>query len=151
MKEAENARNKNEMKKILLLVFLVSLLVSCSLDDSSSPDFTYKLAAVVSVEIPDTLIFQQVYDFDIEYKQPSTCNVFYGYDYRVKGNERFIGVKNTVYLDDNCEDLAEDNTAHHDLSFLVERGDHYIFKFWQGIDDEGEPVYLTKEVPVKLN
>lgn len=139
------------MKKILLLTLLVLLLVSCSLDDDSGPDFTYQLAPVVSVEIPDTLIFQEVYDFDLEYKQPSTCNVFFGYDYEIKGNERFIAVKNTVYLDDNCEDSVENNTAHHDLNFLVERGDYYIFNFWQGVDEEGEPVYLTKEVPVKMN
>lgn len=139
------------MRKLLLLVLTVLLLVSCSLDDDSSPDFTYQLAPVVSVEIPDTLVFQQVYDFDIEYEQPSSCHVFYGYDYRGKGNERFIGVKNTVYLNDNCEDLPEGNTAHHDLSFLVEHKEPYVFNFWQGVDDEGEPVYLTKEVQVKLN
>lgn len=139
------------MKKILLLTMLVLLLVSCSLDDDTSPDFSYQLAPVVSVEIPDTLDFQQTYNFDVEYKQPSTCHVFYGYDYRSEGNQRFIGVKNTVYLEEGCEGLSENNTAHHDLNFVVERKDYYIFNFWQGVDDEGEPVYLTKEIPVKMN
>jgi hypothetical protein len=47
----------------------------------------------------------------------------------------------------NCVDLQ----SIEEKTFTVKATqlENYIFKFWQGVDDSGEDIYLTVEVPVE--
>jgi hypothetical protein len=52
-----------------------------------------------------------------------------------------------VYENDNCETL-DNVTEDATFNFIVTSNGSYIFKFWQGEDENGEDQYLTIEVPV---
>jgi hypothetical protein len=137
------------MKKLVPLLALVLIFIGCSLDDEPATTFTYDLVPVDSVAIPDTLVFKELYTFEITYQRPTSCHAFAGFDYQRDGNERIIGVICAVYDNQDCEELV-DETAVAELDFKVERNDYYVFKFWQGEDEEGEPIFLTDTIPVAL-
>jgi hypothetical protein len=138
------------MKKIILFALVAMFVASCSIDDEQDITFNNVLVPVESVNIPDTLVFEETYSFEITYERASTCHSFAGFSYHKNGRERTIGVVNTVYYNvNNCENL-EDETQTENLAFEVVLEDFYIFKFWQGTDENGNDTFLTKEVPVKI-
>ncbi|SHI83304.1 hypothetical protein SAMN04488096_10525 [Mesonia phycicola] len=140
------------MKKYLLYILITIIAVSCNLDDNDTEYLSYELVPVNNVNIPDTLDYGEQYDFEISYIKPSTCHTFSGFDYNQEGNTRVIAVVNSVYFDENTDcTTLEEEIESETLPFEVLREDNYIFKFWQGIDDVGEYIYLIKEIPVRVN
>lgn len=140
------------MKKITVFIMItlgLSFFSACSIDDGANQyNFTYKLSPVTEVDIPDTLIYNAKYHFDITFEKPSDCYSFSGFDYTKEGNVRIIGVVNSVLQDSSCKVLDTTMMETRNLDFYVERHDYYKFKFWQGNDSIGEPEYLTKKVVV---
>lgn len=136
------------MKKLFLFIIIAAIFTSCSIDDENTT-FTKELVPAVSVELPDTLLFRQNHTFTITYKRPTSCHVFNGFSLETKNDTLFIGVVNAVYPENNCETLSDEEVTK-ELNFFVERNDFYIFKFWQGLDEAGNPFFLTKEVPVRM-
>ena len=49
--------------------------------------------------------------------------------------------------DNNCNDLS-DELVEATFNFIVTSNGSYIFKFWQGVDENDEDQYLIIEVPV---
>ena len=99
------------------------------------------------IQNPDT--YGEIHDFEVTYKQISTCHLFETYQSLKDTNERKIFVLNRVFNDNNCEEL-EDELISKQLHFEVTRQDYYIFKFWQGTDSNNEDIFLTKKIPVKV-
>lgn len=136
------------MKNLVLLV-AVLIFTGCSVDNDTRTTFTYELVPTVAVQIPDTLVYQNTYNFEITFERPTQCHFFEGFNYEKDGNTRLIGVINGIFDNPECEPL-DTVTAVANLNFIAERNDFYIFKFWQGENENGEPIFLTKEVPVKV-
>lgn len=136
------------MKKLLLVTIITAIFASCSIDDENTT-FTKELVPIVAVELPDTLVFRQNHTFTITYERPTSCHVFNGFSHETKSDTLFIGAVNALYPENNCEELSDEEVTK-ELDFFVERTDFYIFKFWQGLDEDGNPFFLTKEVPVKM-
>lgn len=135
------------MKKLAVILISIICFSSCDLDDTENVVITYETVPIESVSIPDTLVYGESYDFDINYRHLTTCHSFEGFDYQKDGHERTISVINRVYNDSNtCEELEEVITEK--LNFNVQSNDFYIFNFWTGTNSDGTPVYITKEVPV---
>lgn len=137
------------MKKLLLL-FSVLLLSACSLnDDEASTDMLYEYAPVVSVELPESLVFGQSYTFKITYTFPSPCHKLFGFEYVPQHEVHFLGIV-TSYEPNNplCTD-NEGRTEVFEWEFTADTKEKHIFKFWQGVDQDGDPIYLTKEVEVQ--
>ncbi len=137
------------MKNFLVLLVIVGGFFSCSLDDDVNPTFSYAAVPIESVIVPDTLNYGEIHDFEVTYKQISTCHLFETYQSLKDTNERKIFVLNRVFNDNNCEEL-EDELISKQLHFEVTRQDYYIFKFWQGTDSNNEDIFLTKKIPVKV-
>lgn len=146
--DGANHGNIRIMKKVLWLLGIVLVFASCSLDDESTT-FTQELVPIVSVETPDTLVLFQKHTFSITYERPTSCHVFDGYSYEKKQDTLYIGVVNDVYVQNNCEPLTNEEVTT-DLNFVPERSGFYVFRFWQGLDEVGDPIYLTKEIPVTM-
>jgi len=134
------------MKKIALLAFIfLSAFTSCSLDD----DNTYVGTIVIpieSVEIPEEFVYGETYEIKITYNRPSTCYQFYNFLYDINGNERTVAVINSVYSNSSC--IEEEESITVSLNFIVTGTETYLFKFYQGHDEEGEDQYFLVEVPV---
>lgn len=138
------------MKNFTLFILLLVTLASCSSDDIDDIDFTYELMPISAATIPDTLTFEQDALISLSYLRPSTCHAFAGFNVIENEQEITLSILNTVVQNaSNCENL-DNVTASENFEFVVEREDYYVFKIFEGLDEEGNEVYLTKEVMVQL-
>ncbi|MBQ4822088.1 hypothetical protein J8M14_18580 [Aquimarina sp. MMG016] len=134
--------------KIILALLITICFSGCSLDDDSDINFTYQLVPVESVDIPDQFTRGETVKITTSYFRPSTCHSFSGYEYDRLGNERTVAVVNVVVETGSCEDLGQTELVEASLNFFVGSEDSYVFRFWQGRNDQGENQFLTIEVPV---
>ena len=132
----------------MLLALLISL-VSCSVDDGDKLDFT--VASVVEVNMPDTLRLGETYAFNITYEKPSNCHFFANFDYKAKVNTREVAVITGFNASNEIACLGSTVIEDVTLNFVVERDDFYIFKYFQSVDENNTPQFLTIEVPVAVN
>ncbi|WP_179349983.1 hypothetical protein [Winogradskyella pacifica] len=129
---------------ILTLIF-TSIFTSCSLDDDTNFIGT-EIIPIESVEIPEYFVFGERYEILITYNRPSTCYQFYNFYYDINENERVVAIINSVYSDNSC--VEEEESVTVTLNFETRSNETYLFKFYQGVDEEGEDIYYLVEVPV---
>ncbi|WP_248724648.1 hypothetical protein [Seonamhaeicola sp. ML3] len=134
------------MKRIFLFCLTLILFASCNIDDDGS-NFSYEILPVESVDIPDEFTLGEVYPITISYFRPSTCYAFNDFYYLKDLNERTVAPINVVFNRNDCE-ILENELVEETLNFMVTNTGSYIFKFWQGEDNDGESQFLTIEVPV---
>ncbi|WP_194768249.1 hypothetical protein [Tamlana sp. I1] len=133
------------MKRLIAICLTLALFSSCSTDEGSS--YHYEILPVDSVDIPDEFEMGETYPITIHYSRPSTCYGFSEFYYSKHNNERTVAPVDIVLESNNCE-TPENEMAEATFDFLVTGNGSYIFKFWQGKDEDGESQYLTIEVPV---
>ncbi len=135
------------MKKLLIVLLGIVTLYSCDLDDTENVLITYETMPIETISMPDTLQVNQEYNFDINYIRPTTCHSFEGYDYKKQDNERRIAVINKIVNNaSNCDEIDEMVTEM--FTFKAQDTGTYTFKFWRGRNEDGEAMYIVKEVPV---
>jgi len=132
------------IKKIFFVIFAVIFFVSCSDDDNS--EYHYELLPVEDALVPEEFEFGKVYELTVKYNVPDDCYVNSDILYEYDQDARNIAVISFVIENNNCEPLD----LEQELTFRVQalQASPYIFRFWQGDDENGEPIYLTIEVPV---
>ena len=137
------------MNKFALFAFLfISLFTSCSIEDDTNYNFYLEVVPINSVEMPEYFVQGEIYQIDITYTQPNQCFTFNDFIYEIDGQQRTVAVVNTVYTIDSltCAEDPEEVTVHFD--FHVTSNETYIFKFYQGEDEQGTDQYYIVEVPV---
>jgi len=132
------------VKRLFFVIFAVVLFVSCSDDDSSS--YHYELLPVEDALVPEEFVFGEVYDLTVKYIVPDDCYISSDILYEYDQDARNVAVISLVIDENNCDIMD----LEQDLTFQVQalQANPYIFKFWQGDDENGEPIYLILEVPV---
>ncbi len=135
------------MKKLFLFCFILFSSWSCSLNDDSD-NFSYEFVPIESVSMPDTFLLEAVHTIEFTYYRPTSCHAFYDIYYVPEDNERTVAVLNTVFDYNNCEPL-EDNLIEKTFNFKPLNPGTYIFKFWQGLDENDEDQYLVYEITVE--
>jgi hypothetical protein len=134
------------MKKLTFL-FLISIsILSCSVSDDS-PNFTTEFLPIESAQLPDSFELNETYEIIVSYYRPSTCHSFNNFYYRRHENERTVAIINNVIESESCEDLI-DELVEVTLDFIAIYDQTYVFKFWQGLDENDEDLYYIVEVPV---
>jgi hypothetical protein len=134
------------MKRFLLLIVVViATLNSCSLDNDTSNFYT-EFTPIIDAVVPSEFTYGEIHEIFVSYNRPNNCYVFNNIAYQTSQNERTIAVVNTVYTDSNCDDLNEEIEVGFDV--FVNSLETYVFKFYQGEDEEGVDQYLIMEVPV---
>lgn len=137
------------MKKIFfrLLFFTTLLLVnSCTNDDA--PNFHFVPLQIVSAELPEFFSLNQTYQIRVTYTKPDTCTSFSGFDVTPKD----VTVRNVVVIgttrtdQETCDETPIEGVAT--FGFVVNHFQTYVFRFWQGEDENGEQQYFEVEVPV---
>jgi hypothetical protein len=136
---------KNYMKKILLLILAISTLTSCSIDDNM-PSYYLEVLPIESAEMPEEFVLGETHEIFIDYIRPTGCYVFNDFLYQINEQERTISILNTVYTDRPCEEDLETVTVS--FQFIVTSLETYVFKFYQGEDEDEVDQYLIMEVPV---
>jgi len=138
------------MKRYVLLVLIAfSILTSCSIENDDSNDFYLEVLPIESVEIPEQFVQGETYEILVSYNKPSSCYQFNDFIYNIDEHERTVAVVNTVYSDPNC--IQEEEVVTVGFDFMVSGTDTYLFKFYQGEDEDGIDQYYLVEVPVVNN
>jgi len=134
------------MKKIFFAIFSLILFISCSDDEVN---FHYELLPVTEAVVPEAFDYGKIYNVTVKYIRPDDCYIYSDILYEYDFDARNVAVISTVIEDNDCEVLEVEN----ELTFRVQalQTSPYIFKFWQGDDENGDPVYLIVEVPVNRN
>ena len=132
------------MKKIVVCLLFV-LAMSCSTDDGMDP-VSFVILPVENAIVPTEFERNETYDIYVEYLRPTSCHGFNDIYYMSELNERTIAVVATKFEGNNCTRI--DALTEASFRFKATTEDSYIFKFWQGEDDNGEDQYMIVEVPV---
>ncbi|MBT8393239.1 MAG: hypothetical protein HKO81_04345 [Flavobacteriaceae bacterium] len=138
------------MKKLFFFVFILYSFWSCSLGDDTD-SFNYEFVPIENVTIADTLVLDAVHTVVYSYYRPTSCHGFHDLYYSAEDNERTVAVINAVYDNSDCEPLEEnsDNLIERTFNFKPLNTGTYVFKFWQGLDENDEDQYLVFEIPVE--
>jgi len=132
------------VKRIFFVIFAVSLWVSCSDDDSD--DYHYELLPIEEAVLPDEFEYGKIYDLTVKYIVPDDCYVNSDILYEYDQDKRNVALISLVIESNDCETIELEQELTFQVNALQESP--YIFRFWQGEDESGEPIYLTVEVPV---
>lgn len=137
-------------KYLLFTLFAVAATaVSCS-DDDNDHDYHLEYVNVTDADVPDEFIFGQTYRLNVTVELPSSCYYFYGqYDYFYEGSSRLIYPIAHVHDNEPCTLNIRETVFSIPVQAL--QTEPYIFKFYQGEDDQGQDTFLTIEVPVITN
>ncbi|WP_067146757.1 hypothetical protein [Pseudotamlana agarivorans] len=133
------------MKRLIALFLTIALFTSCSVDEGTA--YHSEILPVDSVNIPDEFEMGETYPIEVFYYQPTSCYDFYNFYYKKHNNERTVAPINLVFDHNDCES-TEDVLVSNTFNFVVTGNGSYVFKFWQGKDEDGEDQYLVIEVPV---
>ncbi|MEN8186115.1 MAG: hypothetical protein ABFR05_03180 [Bacteroidota bacterium] len=130
-------------KKTIVIFFIVILFFSCSDDDEN---YFYGFLPIEEAFVPDEFEYGEIYNLSVKYIRPDNCYLYSDIIYEYDLNARNVAVISTVIDDDNCIPLNEER----EISFRVHalQQEDYIFRFWQGDDENGDPIYLEIIVPV---
>lgn len=131
------------MKKIFFVIFAVILFVSCSDDES---EYHYELLATEDAVVPEEFEFGKIYDITVKYIVPDDCYIASDLLYEYDETARNIAVISLVVDENSCDQLDMEQELTVRVHAL--QTSPYEFRFWQGEDDNGDPLYLVVEVPV---
>ncbi len=120
---------------------------SCDLNDDDV-NFHFVPLQIVSVDLPDFFVFNETFIIKVTYIIPNTCTFFEGFDFaKPELTTREVVVVGFQRTDQEaCTDIAEERETT--FEFIVVHDEPYLFKFWQGEDENGEQQYLEIEVPM---
>lgn len=135
------------MKRFFIFCLMITTIFSCSLGDDDYIEYNFEFLPIESVEIPSSFTLGETYEIGVSYYRPSTCHYFHDFYFLAEGFERTIAIIDIVYNNDDCNALT-DQLVERTFTFHVSYDQTYVFKFWQGEDENGEDVYLTYEIPV---
>lgn len=131
----------------MVIIGVLVAMVSCSTDDS--PNFYFDFLAAESVaDVPEVFSVNQTDTIHVSYMRPTNCHGFDGFNVVKNENEREITIiTKVVQQESGCPDIANDmRTAP--LVFKPIAAGEVILKFFNGNDADGNPIFLTYNVPI---
>ncbi len=135
------------MKNIVVISILLCILVGCSTDDA--PTFFFEITPTDTVgNIPDHFVAGQADTLQVTYRRPSTCHGFDGFEINKDGTVREIAVITKVVQGrSSCTDL-ENDVRIAPLIIRPEEIGEIILRFFAGNDQNGNPTFMTFNVPI---
>lgn len=137
--------NKRIFFGVLLLVML-TLAVGCDSDDDEMK-YHFVALEISEVDLPESFQLNETYRIGVTYRVPNSCTSLEGFD--VSSEEltvrRVVAIGAEVQEQACTEAVEELQTS---FQFICLYSDTYLFRFYAGDDETGEPQYLEVEVPV---
>lgn len=136
------------MKKLIFTaITLCSLAFLFSCDLRGDDNITFSRIKIDSVKIPqqtmDLFTTQTIKTYST---YASSCDRFYDYDYRTDNFNRFV--TSYTYKENNACTQATYVGANQFNFKPIEKGT-YTFKFWNGKDNTGNDLWITKTIVVQ--
>ena len=140
------------MKKLFLLVVAIAMM-GCSTDDVTPQEYTLEILPIRSViDMPTVVNYNDSYVINYTYSLPTNCHTFSDLYYLTEGTERTVAVisrRINPVGDVICEDLPYEEIQGQFTFHVLNNNGTYVFKFWQGLDENGQDEYLVYEVPIE--
>ena len=135
------------MKKIALLLVLMTTLVGCSLDNGNNDTYTFSVLPVESYTLPETFKLGEKYTIKLKYQKPTSCHIYQGIYYAKDLNTRTIGVQAAV-LDKQVCGTEVPPVSEASFDFQVTATGSYIFKFYKGKGADDKDIFEDVEIQV---
>lgn len=129
-------------------MLIMVVISSCSIENDEGVPFTYEIAKVNNVQFPEFFVFGQTHDIVVQYEQPSTCHLFSGFEVVTDLNVRTVNAVTAVLATGDCMDL-ENHIEEQVLQFRATSNGSFVFKFFAGLNPNGEPQYIEREIFVQ--
>jgi hypothetical protein len=132
------------MKKLFILVLTAIAFASC--DMSGSEDNTqFVLGPVEDVTMPSSFKVDSVSEIMVRYKRPNDAHIFQGFYYEAVNFNRVVAIQ---YAKLDQSDPAVDNEIYEvPLRFKPMQPGTYVFKFWDGLNqDETDHFFVAEAV-----
>ncbi len=133
------------MKNSFLSFIAIVLLAGCSLSEDDD-NFDFKTLPVKEATVPSEFNFGETYQITITYDLPNGCHTFDSLFFRQDADERIVAVNAIVALQIACTEAIIEESFTFDITALQETD--YVFKFWKGVDVNGENIFEEIVVPV---
>ena len=134
------------MKRFFVSLALTLSIVSCSLDDNNANDFKIETLPIKSAVVPEAFTWGSNHTITVKYDLPSSCHNFYDLFYQHEGTARIVAINSIVNENNTCTDALIE-IEYQFLVNVVQKED-YTFKFWKGVDNNGENIFEEIIVPV---
>jgi len=134
------------MKKIFFLMLIGFSLISCELNDSND-GYSIVVLPVAKVEMQNAFAVDSITNIPVKYLRPSNCHFFEDFYYEKNNFTRTIGIYCSKLNKDNCQSFENDTIAVP-LKFQPTELGTYQFRFWKGVDAQGQDVFEEHEVVV---
>lgn len=135
------------MKKIIALLGIFLLVISCS-TDNNDPNVHFELLPIESVVLPANFSVNNVNEIEVNFLRPTNCHGFDGFLYEKNDLTRTIAVQSYVLEKDNCAPLTNQIITQK-LNFKPLETGTYLLKFWKGRDANGDNIFEEISVDVQ--
>lgn len=136
------------MKKLITLLSVFFIVVSCSFEDKNDTSVHFELLPVESVEMPVDFYADTDNEIIVHFLRPTSCHGFDGFYYEKDEFTRTVAVQSFVLEQSNCTTLTN-QVLEQPLKFRPTDPGTYLFKFWKGKDTNGDDVFEEISVDVQ--
>lgn len=139
------------MKKILLLLTTLFIISSCTLEPEEDHDYYVEFLPIDAVLIPEYVIPGHSYEVRAKFTKPNGCYLFDRFHTEKDGNAVLIAVQTAVRTDGECRNYEVETLEERGFTFTCSdsyTADSYTFKFYTGLDIDGNKTYSDVVIPV---
>ena len=137
---------KLQSRTLIVLFFSMVVLIGCDINDDSFFQST-QVSPILNASVPDTMLIGEYYSLEVTYQKDSDCHTFSNFDVLPQGDSLVFVRAVTLFTQaSNCSQDALDELKGLEFDNTFET--NFTFKFLSDVDNEGEPVYIDKEVVV---
>ena len=134
------------MKKIILLLLASILFYACLDKDNDTLNVDYEIIKIDAYTVPTSFTFGQKDTIKLKYSLKDGCTYFDNIYYEYQDTARIVAVKSITYLDNNCTQAI--TQQEYNLIVTARQEQDYVFKFYKGIDANGNSIFEEAVVPV---
>jgi len=136
------------IRKLLSIGVFLALIFAGSCDIEPDENFQFTALEVISADVPEFFELTQQHDIEITYRRPDACTFFHDFDISAESStERNIFVIGSSLIQNDCNETSSEGNAV--LRFTAIENVTYTFRFYTGVDENGEPIFLEYIVPVR--
>jgi len=133
------------MKKIILLFAGLFLFYAC-LNNEDQINFGYEILPIDEYTTPIAFTFGEKDTVKVKYTLKNSCYNFDNIYYEYQDTARIVAVRAIVNLDENCTDVS--TQREFDIVVTATQREDYVFKFFKGLDANGNNIFEEAVVPV---
>jgi hypothetical protein len=133
------------MKKIILLFASLFLFYAC-LNNDNQINYGYEILPIDEFTTPAAFTFGKKDTVKVKYTLTNGCYNFDNIYYEYQDTARIVAVRAIVNLDEVCTDVI--TQREFDIIVTATQREDYVFKFFKGLDANGDNIFEETVVPV---